>query len=453
MSLKDRLARLERLGLLKAGGGGSETGARGEEPEIEVPEEPQPWVAESEVRRHLYPPHHRHGLLPLGGLREKEASHLAWVTREVSTPESWEHVLFLDTETTGLGHGTGTYVFLAGLAYFRGNELHLEQHFLPSPAREHEFLDRLLDCLGGFTHLVTYNGKGFDWPLLSSRLVLARKADRWRPRAHYDLLPAARRLWREALPSLTLGSLENNVLGVQRSGDVPGAEIPGLYFAYLQSGRTSFLEDVFEHNRLDVLSMVTLASHLCHLAAGPEREDSPDHPHPPVGTTEEAGLARLASRQGEFDRARTHYRAALAGAQDGAPRRRVKRELSLVLKRERRWDEAAALWREMCAESSGPFAPVFPFVELAKYLEHREKDFASALETVDRARAILEERRRLLRSEDRRATGNGGATLSDGPLQPSRVPDRTDQLRQELEHRRRRLLRRLAGRSGAQEGQ
>src|SRR6202011_3456255 len=44
-----------------------------------------------------------------------------------SDPEKW---LFLDTETTGLAGGTGTYAFLVGLAWWDSGGLQVEQFFM-----------------------------------------------------------------------------------------------------------------------------------------------------------------------------------------------------------------------------------------------------------------------------------------------------------------------------------
>jgi uncharacterized protein YprB with RNaseH-like and TPR domain len=55
--------------------------------------------------------------------------------------------------------------------------------------------------------------------------------------AHLDLLPLARRLWRDRLESRALKYIEENVLLAPRSvEEVPGYEIPYLYFDYLRTG-------------------------------------------------------------------------------------------------------------------------------------------------------------------------------------------------------------------------
>jgi uncharacterized protein YprB with RNaseH-like and TPR domain len=56
---------------------------------------------------------------------------------EVADPKQW---LFLDTETTGLSGGTGTYPFLIGLAWWEGSELKVEQLFMREFSEERSML-------------------------------------------------------------------------------------------------------------------------------------------------------------------------------------------------------------------------------------------------------------------------------------------------------------------------
>src|SRR5208283_4515817 len=58
----------------------------------------------------------------------------------VLDPEKW---LFLDTETTGLAGGTGTYAFLVGLAWWDAGGLQVEQLFLRDFSEEHSLLHEL----------------------------------------------------------------------------------------------------------------------------------------------------------------------------------------------------------------------------------------------------------------------------------------------------------------------
>src|ERR1700757_1296519 len=52
-------------------------------------------------------------------------------------PEKW---LFLDTETTGLAGGTGTYAFLIGIAWWDSGGLQVEQLMMRDFSEEHSLL-------------------------------------------------------------------------------------------------------------------------------------------------------------------------------------------------------------------------------------------------------------------------------------------------------------------------
>src|SRR4029079_6555483 len=146
--------------------------------------------------------------------------------------------------------------------------------------------------------VVTFNGAGFDLPLLETRFVLARR--RW-PSAlpHLDLLKPARRVWTGWLADCRLGTLESAVLGLAREDDVPGGLIPMLYFDYLRSRRAAPLLRVLAHNRVDVLSLVALVGWFGRALAGAR-----------VRPEEMAGLGRL-WEPFDLERARACYRAAL----------------------------------------------------------------------------------------------------------------------------------------------
>ena len=113
--------------------------------------------------------------------------------------EKW---LFLDTETTGLAGGTGTYAFLIGLAWWEAGGLQVEQLFLRDFSEEHSILHELAARLAERPVLVTFNGKTFDWPLLENRFTMTRAIKVPQLAAHLDLLHPARALWRLRLGSV-----------------------------------------------------------------------------------------------------------------------------------------------------------------------------------------------------------------------------------------------------------
>jgi len=166
---------------------------------------------------------------------------------------------FLDTETTGLAGGTGTAAFLVGLGFRQGDRFHLRQYFMRDYHEEAALLHGLGEDLRRFPSLVTFNGRLFDIPLLEARFRLNRTRFPLTDVPHLDLLPAARRLWKERLVTCRLQSLEAALLGMRRSGDVPGEEIPRIYFDYVRRHDGRALARVLEHNRLDVVSLAALA--------------------------------------------------------------------------------------------------------------------------------------------------------------------------------------------------
>ena len=171
-----------------------------------------------------------------------------------------EHLLFLDTETTGLAGGTGTYIFLAGLARVepRAECLTVRQYLLPDPALESLFLQAVLAECATSGLIVCFNGKTYDLPLLQTRLVMNRFEADLSGTPVLDLLHPARRCWREAVGSCTQQNLERAVIGFQRQGDCPGAVIPEMYFRYLRERDPGILAGVLQHNLLDMIGMAAL---------------------------------------------------------------------------------------------------------------------------------------------------------------------------------------------------
>ena len=189
--------------------------------------------------------------------RESIARELAGLA---ALPEPVDHarpfVLF-DTETTGLGTGTGTVPFLVGVGRWEHGDFVTRQLLLPEQSDEAGYLDALETLIPPDAVLVSYNGRTFDWPLLVTRYRLhGRKPPAYG--AHLDLLPLARSFWKHRLPDARLASVEAGICGVRRDHDLAGGLVPGRYLDYLRHGRGTLLRDVLEHNRQDVVSMALL---------------------------------------------------------------------------------------------------------------------------------------------------------------------------------------------------
>ncbi|HEU5076060.1 MAG TPA: ribonuclease H-like domain-containing protein [Polyangiaceae bacterium] len=209
-------------------------------------------------RQQVLAPSSHVGRIPLEAARDASGQMLALLALCPELADcALDGALFLDTETTGLG-GTGAVAFLVGLAWFEASgQLVLEQLLLRQLSDEAALLQHLRERFDRASMLVTYNGKTFDMPLLSTRFVMNRlPAPRVPP--HLDLLHVARRLHKSRLGQCRLVSLESGVLGFERGPDVPGEEIPPLFTHYLRTGQASVLWPVVEHNAWDVMSMAAL---------------------------------------------------------------------------------------------------------------------------------------------------------------------------------------------------
>lgn len=321
-----------------------------------------------------------HGRWPLGDLLQRPPEILGRLLDSPGQTPALEprQIAFLDTETTGLAGGTGTYAFLVGIGFFADEQTFvIRQFFMRDLDEEPAQLQALIEALEPFGALGSFNGCAFDVPILETRLALQRLPSRLSGLPHLDLLRPARRVWRRVLMSCALSNLEQTVLAVRRAGvDVPSWMIPGLYFQYLQTGESAPLAGIFYHNQQDILSMVTLANHLCRLLENPA--ETGRHP------MELAGLARWHETHGDTERAIALYREALVYPLPPEEHTRLLRRLSALLKRAGWLDEALEMWQAMIKTGSAEQA-VEALVELAKFHEWQTRDIARALEAADQA--------------------------------------------------------------------
>lgn len=360
------------------------------------------WVVRTDV-----PAASRHGRLPLETFLQVSPEALAVLGGDLAIGSaSLTDALFLDTETTGLSGGTGTMAFLVGLGFFEGERFCVLQLFLRDPGDEPAMLDFLAGFLPRFGLLVTFNGRGFDLPILEARFVLARRPFPLAATPHLDLLPPARRLWREVLPSRALTALERDVLGVLRDQeDIPSGVIPLVYRDYLRTGDARELPRIFYHNRMDILSMVTLAARMGSALANPASD-------PDLSGEELSALARWYDEVG-WDAAPI-LREILRRRASPAVRARALRDLGFSLRRRGEWGRSVEIWQQLALEH--PDDPL-PAVELAKVYEWHLERPALALAWARQALARVEQ-------------------LSPGPVREQAVA--------ELRYRIARLERRLA---------
>ena len=361
-------------------------------------------------------------------------------------PERDIPLVCLDTETTGLATASGTVAFLVGLGWWDGDRFRQVQLLLPDHPAERGLLARVAAHIPPDAWLVTYNGRGFDWPLLVARYRMARMPAPAHA-GHLDLLPFVRRVFRHRMTDARLQTVETELLGTARHGDVDGWQIPGLYLDFLRGGEAWPLIDVVRHNREDVRSLARLLSRI-----DVDYADPLDRRRQPIGDL--AGLARSFGRAGRLEEALGCLDAALdrpaarpdamagqerihvAVAEEAAPlepsddppglawwnpRRRadvggrtprpswtrlvtgrldspwtierVAIERGRLLRRLERYEEAVAAWLDLAA---GPGAvAIQAWIEVAKLREHRLRDLPGALDATGRAMAVAERRRRL----------------------------------------------------------
>ena len=224
----------------------------------------------------------RHGSRRLGGWFDRELPWAAVLTGDGKLEgQRPDDALFFDIESTGLDHGAGNIAFLVGLGRRQGDGFVVRQLLLRSPTEEQALLHLVTEAIEQSPMLVSFNGKSFDLTVLASRLVLQRfrraSESGWKLRPHLDLLHLSRNLYRGHLANTRLGTLEEELLGVERIDDVPGSLVPSLYFHFLQTGNTEPLARVVKHNLIDVLSMVTLADRLLEDADLGARPGRPRH--------------------------------------------------------------------------------------------------------------------------------------------------------------------------------
>jgi hypothetical protein len=329
----------------------------------------------------------------------------------------------LDTETTGLATAAGTLAFLVGLGWWQGDLFRQVQLLLPDQPDEPALLDELARLVPPDGWLVTYNGRGFDWPLLTTRFRMVRQGPPIHA-GHLDLLSIVRRVFRHRMIDARLRTVETALLGVRRQGDVEGWEIPGRYLDFLRFGTVRGLVDVVRHNAEDVRSLARLLVHVEQRFGDPETWR-----HAPRGDL--AGLARAYARERRLGEAlacldtalaqevaeppwlavaeppaswwtpeaRPHFGGRQEGRSSWRPWRddrlvdpwteeRIARERGHVLRRLGRYTDAVEAFAAL--GMAGGLAGVAAWIEVAKLREHRLGDPAGALDAVRRGWRLAE---------------------------------------------------------------
>ncbi|HEX6802835.1 MAG TPA: ribonuclease H-like domain-containing protein [Terriglobales bacterium] len=302
---------------------------------------------------------------------------------QIADPDEW---LFLDTETTGLSGGSGTYPFLVGLAWWDGGGLEIEQLFMREYSEERSLLFALRERIAERPVLVTFNGKSFDWPLLETRYRMSRRLSLPTPRAHLDFLHPARNLWRLRLGSVRLSELERHVLGWDRGADLLSGLIPQIYFDYLRGGPPERLVPVLNHNQMDLRGLAALSSRILSLLSDAENLGQDG--------LELFGVSRICEKQGEDTRARYLYQKSIASFLPTETDRVARRSLARLAKRQGDFELACKLWKDALGNSRHGYEA---YEQLAIYYERTARDPEQARQIVQQA---LNELRRALQTGD-----------------------------------------------------
>lgn len=381
-SLDEQLAQLrKRIALIDEKYANAPVVAPAPPPRVFIEEWADGQVVENEFGGHyqverIFEGHRPHGSADVGALIELPESFLDALSENEITgvpPERWA---FLDTETTGLAGGSGTYAFLIGVGRITRRGFEVRQFFMREFAEEKSQLAALEAHLREFDVLITYNGKTYDQPLLETRYRMTRSRPPFSRLRHLDLLHGARRLWKLRLESCKLTHLEQHILGVCREGDLPGHLIPYVYFEYLRGREAEQLVPVFHHNALDILTLACLTA---IVPAAFRATDYGSLERGGVGRSEElAGIGRWLMNSGELEQALPLLRRAV---ERGLPDHLLFRTLWDVASLERKLGRTAAALAVLqeIATCRNEFR-VAALEELAKHYERREPNLDLALE-------------------------------------------------------------------------
>lgn len=282
-----------------------------------------------------------------------------------------EDIIFIDTETTGLAGGTGTYAFIIGIGIFENDEFKITQLFLPDLDHEAAQLFKLSEIIGNRSCLMSFNGKSYDIPLLKNRLILCGLELDFDSFQHLDLVHTCRRLWKNSIGSCSLQNIEKQILKIERSNDIPGHEIPKLYFNYLQHKEPKPLLSVFKHNVIDLLSLVSITKSCSQIFYQPDKIDSQADYSVPLKT-----FMQLE----QFDKVE-YYMVNLPDCIQ--KQEKLLYWQALFYKRTKQWEKSINCFLNLLQIRF----TLTPYIEISKIYEHRLKDYKAALDILNQLEA------------------------------------------------------------------
>ena len=304
---------------------------------------------------------------------------LVWLSKDAEFENlDLSTALFIDLETTGLSGGTGVVPFLVGMGYYRDDKFYVAQYFLGELAEEERMIQELTQFITemNFQSVVSYNGKGFDLPLLETRYILYRQPFPLNELPHLDFLYSARNLWKHKYENCRLFHLAREVVNADRAEDIPSAEIPGRYFQYLDTGNFELIEPILYHNQEDILSLlgVVVAGALIFSEKG---EDAF------VDAMDLYGAGKVMEKVGDVEKSVHFFKKALDGKLSDEVSLEAKKKISYHFKKNQDWERAVVIWKEMISAETASMSQLLSFRELAMYLEHKEKKFEEAREVAE----------------------------------------------------------------------
>ncbi len=320
-----------------------------------------------------YPLNTKYGKIALSAGLNVKGDILAFLSRENAFQSlDLSSALFIDLETTGLSGGTGVIPFLVGLGFYRDDRFTVAQFFLGEPADEERMIGELGQFFSqmDFQSLVTFNGKGFDIPLLETRFILHRKPFSLSELPHLDFLFPARSLWKHKHESCRLYHLAREVVEAGRSEDIPSAEVPWRYFQYLQTGNFEWIEPILYHNQEDILSLLGVVV-VGSLIFSEKMEDFAD-------AMDLYGAGKVMENVGELEKSVHFFQRALDGELPDEVSLMAKRKLSSYFKKDQDWQKAVSIWKEMASSNRVSLLQLFSLRELAMYFEHKLGDYEGA---------------------------------------------------------------------------
>jgi len=332
-----------------------------------------------------YPEEYNHGCvelrknIPLDGIAR-------WLGQDQISNYPLESFAFIDTETTGLSGGTGTYAFLIGIGRFIKNKFQITQLLMQDPIEEPAQLAALEKILTSCKTIVTFNGKSFDIPLLKTRYKYNRWPHPFTDYPHIDLLHLSRKLWRDRIPSRTLINLELQILEIVRTEeDIPGWMIPHIYFDFITTGDATQLNRIIYHNKMDITSLAALFAHIAEILNNPLSYN-------PNSGIDLISVGKLFEELGDNKTASRLYKLGLEKLAHNSEDQQTNKyleatnRLAMIQKRRNNYQIALKHWIHATNYNHIP-----AFIEIAKYYEHRENNFDLALEWTQSAIRCLED--------------------------------------------------------------